>query len=68
MQFDGDTESPNHPENNCSNLPAMNSPEWKANQLAETIARAVAGSGVNRARAATLAADRAAAEKTREQK
>ena len=54
-----------HPQNNCSNLPPVGSPEWEARLDAELAARALAGSGINHARASVLAADRAAAEKTR---
>lgn len=64
--FDGDNvAAPTAPENNPSNRPAPGTPGFNEWVAAEETARANAGSGINHARLATLAADKAAADKTK---
>jgi len=63
LHFDGAAPAPPLPQNG---IPEEGTPVWERYLAAENAARAIAGAGHNAARAATLAADAAAAKATRE--
>jgi hypothetical protein len=67
MNFDGDNAPPTPPHNNTSMCPEPGTPGFDKWVAAENAARERAGAGINHQRLATLAADKAAAEKTRKE-